>query len=60
LGTTGKLAFLRVLLGLAAQFGWSIRRIDVRAAFLNVDLDEIIYMWQPPSLEDGMDRVWLL
>jgi hypothetical protein len=60
LAQTGKLAILHLLLGLAAQFGWSIRQIDVRAAFLSGDLDEIIYMRQPPGLEDGQDRVWLL
>ncbi|KAA3465088.1 Retrovirus-related Pol polyprotein from transposon TNT 1-94 [Gossypium australe] len=42
---------IRVVLSLAVQFGWSLRQVDINNAFLNGDLNEEIYMLQPPGFE---------
>lgn len=49
---TGKLTTLRVLLALAAEHGWYDESYDVDTAFLHAELDEEIYMKQPPGFED--------
>src|SRR6185295_8529679 len=41
---------VRVLLALAAQEGWSVHHMDVKSAFLNSDLKEEVYVWQPPGI----------
>nr|VWO99127.1 Uncharacterized protein [Ganoderma boninense] len=40
---------LRVMIALAARFGWPMIQLDVKSAYLNGDLDEEIYMRQPPG-----------
>jgi len=42
-----KLASVKLILGLAARFGWSLTQMDVTNAFLHSDLDEEIYMSLP-------------
>jgi hypothetical protein len=54
----GNLATLRVLLVIAAQDDLDVTQGDVDTAFLNSELEETIYMRQPPCFEDGTDRVW--
>ena len=41
---------VRVLLALASQEGWSVHHMDVKSAFLNGDLKEEVYVWQPPGI----------
>jgi hypothetical protein len=48
---TGRLATLRVLLGLAAARGYEVEQMDVRCAFLNGIPDEEIFIKVP----DGVD-----
>lgn len=38
---------LRIVLAIAAQFGFQVHQMDVETAFLNGDLNEDIYMRKP-------------
>ncbi|KAE8241390.1 hypothetical protein A4X13_0g7436 [Tilletia indica] len=46
-----RLDTLRVLLALSVHHGWSILQLDVVTAYLNGDLDEEVYIQQPPGYE---------
>lgn len=53
---------IRILLALAAQYDMVIEHLDVKTAFLNGDLTEIVYMEQPEGFIDRKNRekVYLL
>jgi hypothetical protein len=40
-----------LLLALAAHGGWSVHHMDVKTTFLNGELDEEVYVTQPPGFE---------
>ena len=42
---------VRLLVALAAQETWGVHHMDVKSAFLNGDLQEIVYVRQPPGYE---------
>lgn len=42
---------VRLLVALAAEFKWKIHHMDVKSAFLNGDLNEEVYVCQPPGFE---------
>jgi hypothetical protein len=44
---------LRALLGLVAADDMELYHLDIKTAFLNGDLEETIYMQQPPGYEEG-------
>ena len=46
-----RLESVRLLVALAAQFGWKMHHMDVKSVFLNGDLNEEVYVSQPPGFE---------
>ncbi|KAL1939181.1 hypothetical protein VTO73DRAFT_10222 [Trametes versicolor] len=44
-----KSSSLRLMIALAARHGWPLIQLDVKSAYLNGELDEEIYMRQPPG-----------
>lgn len=42
----------RLILALVVSHGWSLRQIDIHNAFLHGDLEENVFMKQPPGYED--------
>lgn len=43
---------IRIILSLAVSFGWHIKQLDVSNAFLHGDLDDLVFMEQPPGFVD--------
>jgi hypothetical protein len=57
-----QLESVRVMLVVAAHFGWIVHHMDVKSAFLNGALAEEVYVQQPPGFTvDGLERsvLWL-
>ena len=44
-----RLETVRLILALAAQGGWEVHHMDAKSAFLNGDLQEQVYVHQPPG-----------
>ena len=42
-------------MALAAQGGWEVHHMDVKPAFLNGDISEVVYVKQPPGFIVGGD-----
>ena len=45
-----KMNSIRLILSLAALHNWEVHQMDVKSAFLHGDLQEEIYMEQPPRM----------
>jgi transposase InsO family protein len=54
---TSSFAARRVILSVAAQRDYEIHQVDIKTAFLNGDLEEEVYVTQPPGFENGDPRV---
>lgn len=46
-----RMEIMRLLLALATQWRWVVYHFDVKSAFLNGDIQEEIYVEQPPGYE---------
>lgn len=46
-----KMSTIRLVLAMAAQCGWTVHQMDVKSAFLNGELQEELYMTQPPGFK---------
>ena len=47
-----KPATIRLLLTIAVMHGWPLRQLDINNAFLHGNLEETVFMHQPPGFED--------
>jgi hypothetical protein len=47
-----KMTIVRTIIAMVAAKGWSLHQMDVKNAFLHGDLQEEVYMEQPPSYVD--------
>ncbi|KAK1419880.1 hypothetical protein QVD17_29300 [Tagetes erecta] len=53
-----RLETVRLIMALAASEGWELHHLDVKAAFLHGDLNELIYVEQPKAFEiRGKERM---
>ena len=43
-----KMTFVRLLISLAATYNWDLYQLDIKKVFLHDDLQEEVYMKQPP------------
>ena len=51
-----KINSIRVLLSLAVKLNWPLHQLDVKNTFLNEDLEEEVFMDQPPGFEEKINK----
>jgi hypothetical protein len=51
-----RLDSVHVLVAVAAHLGWQLHHLDVKSAFLNGELEEEVYVAQPPGFERDGDH----
>ena len=56
---TPRITTFRMLVALAAYFGWDMHQLDIIIAFLNADLDSEVYMKIPLEMK-SLIRVFLI
>ena len=47
--TVAKITFVRIFISLAATYHWDLHQLDIKKVFLHGDLQEKLYMKQPPG-----------
>jgi hypothetical protein len=47
-----RLESVHLLLGIAAHHSWEVHHMDVKSAFLNGELKEVVYVQPPPRFID--------
>ena len=53
-----RLETVRLLLALSAKHGWEVHHMDVKSAFLNGELDEVVYVSQPEGfVKQGQEHL---
>ena len=54
-----KMTYVRLFISLSATYHWDLNQLDIRNAFLHGDLQEEVYMEQPPGLvaQGGIEKV---
>lgn len=50
----------RIIIAIAAILGWHLHAMDVKTAFLNGDLKEVIFMRPPPGWKVPKGMIWRL
>lgn len=48
---TAKMTTIRLVIAAAAHYGWVVHQMDVKSAFLNGQLEEEVYVAQPPGFQ---------
>jgi len=51
-----RLESVRLLLAIVAHFSWGVHHMDVKSAFLNGELQEEVYVQQPPGFVDDKHK----
>ena len=51
---------LKLILSIASKFSWNIQQLDIKAAYLNAELDKEIYATIPPGDSNFGRGYWLL
>ena len=57
-----KMNTIKIIISLAAHFGWEMHQFDVKNAFLHGSLEEEVYMEIPPGYgaTNGGNKVYIL
>jgi hypothetical protein len=52
-----RLEAVRLLMALAVEDGWQVHHMNVKTVFLNGDLQEVVYVQQPPGfIQSGQEH----
>ena len=55
-----RLQSVRKVLAIAAEMDWKVRQLDVKTAFLYADIEEEVFLAEPPGVETNDNEKGLL